>query len=100
MSNVQIGFGLFPGPDGKKNAVLQVSEDHVNFAVTFTNEDNADHDIAEIIKGLQQLRADLRIAKSGLVISKEAIPNAGSIQGRPAHSQGSPRIQGPRPPKG
>ena len=88
MNGMQIGFGIFPGTDGKHNAVLQVSEGHVNFAVTFTNEDNADHDINELIKGLKQIQGDLRRVKSGLVLAKEVPNGFGSVEGRAPHSTG------------
>jgi hypothetical protein len=71
---MQMGMAVAPALDGRHYVTLNVIEGPVNVNVVLTDEDNYEHDIDELIRGLKGLKADMRRAKSGLVIAQE-VPN-------------------------
>lgn len=90
MSELSVGMGIKAEDDGKLYAVMQFAVGQVGeIAIRFTNQDNYDQDIAALIGGLMQLRADFKEQSSGLIVAK-GVDDASlrNPQGRQQRSQG------------
>jgi hypothetical protein len=88
------GMGLQrDAEDGKLYAIMQFDIGKIGSAVyRITNEDNYEQDIASLIGGLMQLRADFREQASGLITVKGV--NDAAIRNPQGGKQRSPRGKG------
>jgi hypothetical protein len=91
-NQLSVGMGLQQDEeDGKLYAVMQVNVGKLGaIALRITSQDNYEQDIAALIGGLMQLRADFKEQSTGLIVAK-GVDDATlrNPQGRKQRSQGS-----------
>lgn len=92
----QIGLGIIhenPGDETSKMLIrMDIVENLSGYTMVFSDEENYETDIDTLMKGLREIKADMRRLKSGLVVVKGGLPDGlRKPQGR---KLGGPRSAG------
>ena len=71
---MDFGVGITQAGDGKNYVMLYAADGQLCFQVQLADQENYAENIDKIIRGLKQVKQDMKQAASGLVVAQE-VPN-------------------------